>query len=75
MALRCTCPQGVELFCSGGATIFLVLYSVQERNVLYDHITKLYPSVRFGESELTEMTHLWQTRKMSNFDYLMLLNL
>ena len=69
------CTQGLELFSSGGTTIFLVLRSVQERNVLFDHIMRLHPSAKFGENELVEMTHLWQTRHISNFDYLMLLNL
>ena len=67
--------QGLELFCLDGTTIFLVLRSVQERNVLFDHIIRLHPSAKFGENELVEMTHLWQTRHISNFDYLMLLNL
>ena len=67
--------QGVELFCAGGSTIFLVLHTVQERNALFDEIIKLQPRALFGETELLEMTHLWQTRQMSNFDYLMLLNL
>ena len=65
----------MELFCSNGSTIFLVFYSVQERNLMYEHIIKLHPSSSFGESGLMDMTYLWQTRKMSNFDYLMLLNL
>ena len=52
-----------------------MFYSVQERNLMYDHIIKLHPSGMFEESELVEMTYLWQTKQMSNFDYLMLLNL
>ena len=67
--------QGLELFCSGGPTLFLVVHSVPERNALFERIVKLQPSAQFGENELVEMTHLWQTRHISNFDYLMLLNL
>ena len=67
-------PQGIELFSHSGDNLFLALPSHSERNALYDRIL-FQPSTRLELLSLEEATHQWQAGDMSNYDYLMLLNL
>ncbi len=67
--------QGVELFFGKSQSMFLALTSRQERDQLYTAILKLVPKAGQHEGTLTEVTHQWQTGQLSNYDYLMILNL
>ena len=64
---------GIELFCPNGQNMFLVLETTSERNALYDKILQ-QPSVHLETIRLDDLLHQWQTREISNYTYLMLLN-
>lgn len=66
--------QGVELFSKGGQVMFLTFPSTSKRNLLYDQLISL-PAVKLEKMDLAEVTQKWQTGEVSNFDYLMFLNL
>ena len=66
--------QGIEFF-SKSQSMFLVLASLKERNELYEAILSIQPSAGQHEGTLMELTHQWQTGTLSNYDYLMHLNL
>lgn len=66
--------QGIEFFCGNGQTLFLVLPSLHQRYSLYQQILA-QPNVRLEEIDLEATTLKWQTEEMSNYDYLMFLNL
>lgn len=55
--------------------MFLVLASTRERNELYEAILSIQPTAGQQKSHLIELTHRWQTGALSNYDYLMTLNL
>ena len=55
--------------------MFLVMSSSKECDELYEAIMKLWPSARQHEGTLTEVMYQWQTGEISNYDYLMILNL
>lgn len=55
--------------------MFLVLASAKQRNELYDAILSIQPKAAQQEGYLLEWTHQWQTGALSNYDYLMTLNL
>ena len=55
--------------------MFLVLGSTKERNELFEGILSIQPSAGQQEGRLLELTHQWQTGTLSNYDYLMTLNL
>ena len=64
----------MELFSKGGQVIFLTFPSTSKRNLLYDRLVSL-PDVKLEKMDLAEMTQKWQTGEVTNFDYLMFLNL
>lgn len=66
--------QGLELF-YGSNSMFLVLASGRERNELCEAVLSIQPKARQHEGHLLELTHQWQTGALSNYDYLMELNL
>uniref|UniRef100_A0A1X7SRC9 Uncharacterized protein n=1 Tax=Amphimedon queenslandica TaxID=400682 RepID=A0A1X7SRC9_AMPQE len=65
---------GLELFSRGGQSIFLVLSSTSKRNSLYDKLVGV-KGVSLQVPDLTDATQKWQTGEISNYDYLMFLNL
>uniref|UniRef100_A0A1X7T6F7 Uncharacterized protein n=1 Tax=Amphimedon queenslandica TaxID=400682 RepID=A0A1X7T6F7_AMPQE len=65
---------GLELFSRGGQSIFLVLSSTSKRNSLYDKLVGVR-GVSLQVPDLTDATQKWQTGELSNYDYLMFLNL
>ena len=70
----CICAQGLECLCSSGECMFLVLPSSRERNWLYDAILA-QPQVHLNQDSLEEATLSWMRGDMTNYQYLMLLNL
>lgn len=66
--------KGLECLCSNGECIFLVLSSHYERNSLYDAILA-QPRVCLSQDSLEEATLNWVRGELSNYQYLMLLNL
>lgn len=66
--------QGLELL-YGCESMFLVLASTKQRNELYKAIISIQPKAGQQDGHLLELTHRWQTGAISNFDYLMELNL
>ena len=54
--------------------MFLTFPSTSKRNLLYDRLISL-PTVNLKKMDLAEMTQKWQAGELSNFDYLMFLNL
>ncbi len=66
--------QGIELFCRGGYSMFLVLPSPRERNLLYDELIGRRPEAQLSDLVLAGLTRDWQVGRMSNYDYLMMLN-
>ena len=69
-----SCFQGVELMYDSGS-LFLVLAAPKERNELYEAILSIQPKAGQQEGHLLELTHKWQTGTISNYEYLMKLNL
>ena len=67
--------QGLELFSQGGQTIFLVLSSPSNRNTLYTKLVTESTEVNLDPLSLEDMTQQWQIGKVSNYEYLMFLNL
>jgi factor associated with neutral sphingomyelinase activation len=65
---------GIELFARGGQTLFLVLSSPSKRNLLYDKIIDI-PDVKLEQIDLLDVTQKWQNGDISNYEYLMYLNL
>ncbi|XP_064393489.1 protein FAN-like [Halichondria panicea] len=65
---------GIELFCRGGYSMFLVLPSPRERNLLYDELIGRRPEAQLSDLVLAGLTRDWQVGRMSNYDYLMMLN-
>ncbi len=53
--------------------MFLALPTPRERNALYDRILS-QPHVHLRETNQQEATLRWQTGDMTNYEYLMLLN-
>ena len=51
-----------------------MLSSTSNRNTLYEKLVGL-PEVTLEQVELEELTHKWQLGELSNYDYLMYLNL
>ena len=66
--------KGLELFYDSDS-MFLVLASTKERNNLYDSILSIQPKAVQQDGHLLELTHQWQTGVISNYDYLIGLNL
>ena len=66
--------QGLELFSKGRQVIFLTFPSTSKRNLLYDHLISL-PVVHLEKMDLPDMTQKWQSGAVSNYEYLMFLNL
>jgi hypothetical protein len=66
--------QGLELF-YGNDCMFLVFASTKQRNELCEAVLSIQPKARQQEGHLLELTHQWQTGALSNYDYLMELNL
>ena len=70
----CVYTQGLECLCHSGECMFLVLLSAQERNRLYECILT-QPKVSLNQDSLEDATLKWLEGEMSNYQYLMLLNL
>lgn len=66
--------QGLELF-YGSQSMFLVLGSTKDRNSLSDAILSIQPKAGLQAGHLMELTYQWQIGALSNYDYLMTLNL
>ena len=66
--------QGLECLCGSGECMFLVLPSPRERNRLHEAIMA-QPQVSLSQDSLEEATLNWLRGDMSNYQYLMLLNL
>ena len=64
----------MELFTHNGTNLFLVLSSTLNRNTMFDKLVNL-PEVKLETMELEELTQKWQSGELSNYDYLMSLNL
>ena len=54
--------------------LFLVLSSTSNRNTLFDKLVGL-PEVQLEQIDLVDITQKWQSGEVSNYDYLMCLNL
>ena len=70
----CVCLQGVECLCNSGECMFLVLPSPQARNRLHQAILD-QTLVRLNKDSLEQATLNWVRGDMTNYQYLMLLNL
>ena len=55
--------------------MFLILASPRERNQLYEAVISIQPKAAKRDGTLMQLTHQWQTGTLSNYDYLMTLNL
>lgn len=66
--------QGLECLCRSGECMFLVLPSLRERNRLHEAILA-QPQVKLNQDSLEKATLDWLRGDMSNYQYLMLLNL
>jgi hypothetical protein len=81
-------PVGIEIFTEGGEGM-LFTFNKSERNFIYDFIRSRCPRLRrvadssdvssashsFGGGELKTLQKAWRAGEISNFRYLMLLNL
>ena len=73
-ALLLSLLKGLELLYDNDS-MFLVLASSKERNELYEAVVSIQPTAEQQDGHLLELTHQWQTGTISNYDYLMKLNL
>ncbi|XP_061198203.1 protein FAN-like [Saccostrea echinata] len=67
---------GIEIFCKEGTAcshIYLSLQSANDRNELYDTILK-QEELQLEETSQDDMMIKWQSKNLSNYDYLMYLN-
>jgi hypothetical protein len=81
-------PVGIEIFTEGGEGM-LFAFNKTERNFIYDFVRQRCPRLRraadssdvssashsFGGGELKSLQKAWRVGEISNFRYLMLLNL
>lgn len=74
LRVLCFMLKGLELF-YGSDSMFLVLASTKQRNELYEAILSMQPKAGQQRGYLLELTHQWQTGTLTNYDYLMKLNL
>ncbi|KAK8801188.1 hypothetical protein WA158_001958 [Blastocystis sp. Blastoise] len=74
-------PIALEIFFLGGQSLFIIFNSKQERGEFFSLLHPLCPSIITPNSldnaeiySVMPYTALWRTRRISNFEYLMMLN-
>jgi factor associated with neutral sphingomyelinase activation len=64
---------GIELITKNGDNMFLVFETTQQREKMFEKVLE-QPGVAVEDMNLEELTVKWQCRELSNYDYLMSLN-
>jgi len=65
---------GLEIITSNGKSYYFTFESTNNRNRLYSALSKKVPEKCLKVESLDRITYLWQTKQISNYEYLVQLN-